>query len=165
MRGTDRVSRVPRSLGRRGEGWLVLQLLAMAAIVGTAFTGVYWPSDIAGALTVLGLVIAALGLVLLVVAAVSLGAAMTVLPKPRERGNLVQSGIYRAVRHPVYGAVLLIALGWSLAESPLGLIPTALLAVIFDLKARLEEAWLEERYPGYAGYRSQTPRRFVPGVY
>jgi protein-S-isoprenylcysteine O-methyltransferase Ste14 len=157
--------RVPPSFGRRGEGWLVLQLLAMAAIVGTAFTGVYWPSAIAGALTVLGLVIAALGLVLLVVAAVSLGAAMTVLPKPRERGNLVQSGIYRAVRHPVYGAVLLIALGWSLAESPLGLIPTALLAVIFDLKARLEEAWLEEQYPGYAGYRNQTPRRFVPGVY
>jgi protein-S-isoprenylcysteine O-methyltransferase Ste14 len=45
------------------------------------------------------------------------------------------------------------------------LIPTALLAVIFDLKARLEEAWLEEQYPGYAGYRNQTPRRFVPGVY
>lgn len=152
-------------MGKRGEGWLVLQVLAMAAIIGTAFTGVYWPSEVAGVLTVLGLVLVVVGLVFLLVAAVSLGASMTVLPKPRERGNLVQSGIYRAVRHPVYGAVLLIALGASLAESPLGLIPTALLAVIFDLKARLEEAWLEERYPAYAGYRDRTPRRFVPGVY
>ncbi len=65
----------------------------------------------------------------------------------------------------VYGAVLLIALGWSLVESPLGLLPTAALAVVFDLKARVEEAWLEERFPGYSQYRDRTPRRFVPGVY
>lgn len=155
----------PPSLGKRGEGWLVLQVLAMAAVIATAFTGVYWPSSVAGVFTVLGLVLVAVGVVFLLVAAVSLGASMTVLPKPRERGKLVRSGIYRLVRHPVYGAVLLIALGASLAESPLGLIPTALLAVIFDLKARLEEAWLEERYPDYAGYRSETTRRFVPGVY
>jgi protein-S-isoprenylcysteine O-methyltransferase Ste14 len=61
--------------------------------------------------------------------------------------------------------VLLLAIGWSLAESPLGLIPTALLAVVFDLKARVEERWLEEKLPEYAQYRERTPRRFVPGLY
>jgi protein-S-isoprenylcysteine O-methyltransferase Ste14 len=53
----------------------------------------------------------------------------------------------------------------SLAESPLGLIPTAFLAALFDLKARVEEAYLEERFADYAEYRERTPSRFVPGLY
>jgi protein-S-isoprenylcysteine O-methyltransferase Ste14 len=157
-------SRLP-DLGRRGEGWFVVQLLLMAAVVATAFTGVYWPHRLEGVLTILGLISAAFGVALLLIAAISLGASLTVMPKPPERGDLVQHGVYRAVRHPVYGAVLLMALGWSLVESPLGLIPTALLAVLFDLKARVEEAWLEKRYPEYAAYRQTTPCRFVPGLY
>jgi protein-S-isoprenylcysteine O-methyltransferase Ste14 len=158
-------SALRRPLGRRGEGWVVLQLVLMAGIVGTAFTGVYWPDRAEGVLTVLGLVATTLGLVLLAVSVASLGASLTMLPKPRDRGGLVQSGIYRVVRHPVYGAILVIATGWSFVESPLGLIPTALLAVLFDFKARLEESWLEQRYPDYAGYRARTPHRFVPGLY
>ncbi len=54
------------------------------------------------------------------------------------------------MRHPVYGGVILIGLGWLLADAPLGLVPTALLAALFDLKGRREEAWLIERFPEYA---------------
>ena len=53
----------------------------------------------------------------------------------------------------------------GLPRAPLGLIPTALLALLFDLKARREEAWLMERFPKYAAYRARTPRRFVPWLY
>jgi protein-S-isoprenylcysteine O-methyltransferase Ste14 len=159
-------SRLP-SLGSRGEGWFALQLALMALVGLSALTTVYWPDSVAGTLTTVGLILIAAGLVLLVAAAISLvsARAMTALPRPRTGSRVAEGGIYRVVRHPVYGAVLLIAIGWSLAESPLGLIPAALLAVVFDLKARLEEAWLEERRPEYAAYREQTPRRFVPGVY
>ena len=59
----------------------------------------------------------------------------------------------------------MIAFGWSFAEAPLGLVPTALLAVLFDLKARREEAWLIERFPEYADYRARTPRRLLPWLY
>ena len=69
------------------------------------------------------------------------------------------------MRHPVYGGAILLGLGWSLADAPLGLIPTALLVLLFDLKARREEAWLSERFPRYAAYRARTPRRFVPWLY
>jgi hypothetical protein len=55
-------------------------------------------------------------------------------------------------------------LGWSLVDATLGLIPTALLAVLFDLKARRGEVWLIER-PQYAAYRARTPRRFVLCLY
>jgi protein-S-isoprenylcysteine O-methyltransferase Ste14 len=139
----------------------------MVLVGVSALTGVYWPDSVTGVFVVIGLVLILAGFVLLAAAGVSLLVARstTVFPRPREGAMLADSGVYRRVRHPVYGAVLLIALGWSLAESPLGLLPTAALAVVFDLKARVEEAWLEERFAGYSQYRERTPRRFVPGVY
>jgi protein-S-isoprenylcysteine O-methyltransferase Ste14 len=130
-------------------------------------TGVYWPDSAAGALVIVGIALILAALVLLALAAISLLVARstTLFPRPRKDASLAETGVYGRVRHPVYGSVLLLAVGWSLAESPLGLVPVALLAVLFDLKARVEEAWLEERLPGYARYRERTRRRFVPGVY
>jgi protein-S-isoprenylcysteine O-methyltransferase Ste14 len=130
-------------------------------------TGVYWPDAVAGVFVVVGLALILAALVLLALAWVSLliARSTTVFPRPRESAVLAEHGVYRRVRHPVYGGVVLLAVGWSLAESPLGLIPTALLAVVFDLKARVEEAWLQEQFPDYTRYRERTPRRFVPGIY
>jgi protein-S-isoprenylcysteine O-methyltransferase Ste14 len=159
-------SRLP-NLGARGEGWFAIQLALIALVGLSALIGVYWPDSVAGVFVVLGLVLIALALVLLAFAGLSLvvARAITVFPRPREESALAQRGAYRVVRHPVYGAILLIAVGWSLALAPLGLVPAVLLAIVFDLKARLEEAWLTERHPDYAAYRARTPRRFVPGVY
>ena len=143
----------------------MLQLALFGAIVGCAFVGVYWPSSLESFLVVLGLVLAALGLVVLVLGAVALGRSLTPFPRPHPRSAFRQGGIYRHVRHPIYGGVIVLALGCSLAESPLALVPTLVLALLFDLKARREEAWLLERYPGYGAYRARTRRRFVPFVY
>jgi protein-S-isoprenylcysteine O-methyltransferase Ste14 len=159
--------RSPPRLGRRGEGWVALQSALIVLVGLSALTGVYWPDSATGVSVVVGLALILAGLLLLVLAGISLllARSATVFPRPRAGAAVAEGGVYRRVRHPVYGAVLLLAAGWSLAESPLGLIPVALLAVVFDLKARVEEAWLEERLPGYARYRERTPRRFVPGVY
>jgi protein-S-isoprenylcysteine O-methyltransferase Ste14 len=152
-------------LGPRGEGWVVLQMVLFIAIVGLGYVGVYWPSSVESYLTVLGILVAALGLLLLVLGAVALGRGFTPLPRPHPKGELREHGIYRLARHPVYGGVLLLALGWSSADAPLALVPTALLALVFDLKARREEGWLVERYPDYVAYRERTPRRFIPFVW
>jgi protein-S-isoprenylcysteine O-methyltransferase Ste14 len=157
-------SRLPE-LGPRGEGWVVLQLLLGAAIAGCGFVGVYWPGSVESFFGVLGLLIAVAGVLLVVLGVLALGRSFTPLPRPRAGTRLRQGGIFGLVRHPVYGGVILIGLGWSLADAPLGLVPTALLAVLFDLKARREEAWLSERFPEYVAYRARTPRRFVPWLY
>jgi protein-S-isoprenylcysteine O-methyltransferase Ste14 len=159
-----KADRLPE-LGPRGEGWLVLQLLLAAAIAGCGFVGVYWPGSADSFLGILGLLIAVAGTLLVVLGVLSLGRSFTPLPRPRARARLRESGIFRLVRHPVYGGAILIGLGWSLADAPLGLIPTALLVLLFDLKAQREEAWLIERFPAYAAYRESTPRRFVPWLY
>ena len=143
----------------------MLQLLLGAAIAGGGYVGVYWPRSVESFFGVFGLLLAVLGALLVVLGALSLGSSFTPLPRPRARTRLRQGGIFRLVRHPVYGGVFLIGLGWSFADAPLGLVPTALLAVLFDLKARREETWLIERFPDYALYRARTPRRFVPWLY
>ena len=157
-------SRLPE-FGPRGEGWVALQLLLGAAIAGGGFVGVYWPGSLESFLAVLGLLIALAGALFVTLGVLSLGRSFTPLPRPRARTRLRQGGIFRLVRHPVYGGVILIGLGWSLADAPLSLVPTLLLTVLFDLKARREEDWLIERFPDYAAYRTRTPRRFVPWLY
>jgi protein-S-isoprenylcysteine O-methyltransferase Ste14 len=163
----SRRTQSPPRLGRRGGGWVVLQSTLFVLIVLSGLTGVYWPDSVAGIFVVIGLMLILAGFVILVLAAVALlrARATTVFPRPRDAATIAETGVYRRLRHPVYGAILLIAAGVSLAGTPLGLIPTAVLAVVFDLKARVEEAWLVERLPGYARYCESTPRRFVPGVY
>lgn len=143
----------------------MLQLLLGAAIAGGGLVGVYWPGSAESFVGILGLLLAVVGALLVVLGVLSLGRSFTPLPRPRARTRLRQGGIFRLVRHPVYGGAILIGLGWSLADAPLGLAPTALLAVLFDLKAQREEAWLIERFPEYARYRARAPRRFVPWLY
>lgn len=153
------------ALGPRGEGWVALQTALFLVIGGCGFVGVYWPGSAESFLTVLGILFIVAGLAVVLLGALTLGRSFTHMPRPRESGRLHQRGIYRLVRHPVYAGVLLLALGWSFAEAPLALAPTALLALVFDLKSRREEAWLRERYPEYAAYAERTRSRFIPFAY
>jgi protein-S-isoprenylcysteine O-methyltransferase Ste14 len=71
-------------------------------------------------------------------------------------GKLVQTGPYRLLRHPIYFGGVLFFAGLSLVFSIYGLALTAVLAVFWIAKARLEERLLSERFPQYAEYRRRT---------
>ena len=75
------------------------------------------------------------------------------------------TGLYRFVRNPIYAGVIAAMLGASLgAGSWLAIVLTFVLAVVLDLKTRLEEVYLRERFPDYATYAERT-KKFIPGVY
>jgi protein-S-isoprenylcysteine O-methyltransferase Ste14 len=152
------------ALGPRGEGWVVLQSLLFGALVVCVLLGPDWPRRAESLLRGLGIGLAVCGAVLFALGVRRLGSSFTPFPRPREDGGLRRTGIYRRVRHPVYGGIIVLALGLSLWHSPLALVPTALLAGLFELKSRREELWLAERYPEYPNYRAATPRRFIPWV-
>ena len=77
----------------------------------------------------------------------------------------METGAYRLARHPIYGGIILGSVGWGLlTASPLALGLAAVLFGFFDLKSRREEAWLAERFGGYAAYRTRT-KRFIPWLY
>jgi protein-S-isoprenylcysteine O-methyltransferase Ste14 len=112
-----------------------------------------------------GAVLMAAGAVLAVAAGLRLGRNLTPFPRPRPGGELVMGGVYRHVRHPIYGGVLLLAGGWSLVHASWGTGAACLaLLWLFERKARYEERLLRRAYPAYADYAART-RRFVPFVY
>ncbi len=158
------MSRIP-TLGPRGEGWVLLQaiLLALAFIAGLAGLATPWWGDPIRLGTALaGIVLIAGGALLAVRGMRDLGGNLTPLPHPTADARLVEDGIYGRVRHPIYGGIMLGAAGWGLLTASLPALVMALVLVgFFGLKSRLEESWLEARFPGYATYRTRT-RRFIP---
>ena len=105
------------------------------------------------------------GLIFIIKGLIDLGKNLTPLPYPREDGELVKTGIYGIVRHPLYSGLIFAALGWTMFKFSLShLIATAILLIFFDIKARREETWLSEKYPDYSEYRKQV-KKLIPGIY
>lgn len=83
-------------------------------------------------------------------------------PTPDAKAELVTSGIYARVRHPIYTAVLLGGMGVALAHGHIAVIVLALLLIpFFTFKSRYEETLLRRAYPEYANYMTRTGR-FLP---
>ncbi|HEU4355472.1 MAG TPA: methyltransferase, partial [Actinomycetota bacterium] len=132
---------------------------------GLAFAAVFgpeWPDAVEAVFLGAAFVVGLVGAVLFLGGLLHLGAQLTPFPRPVEGAALRESGVYALARHPIYGGGVLLALAWSLATSWLALVPTVLLALLFEAKSRREEDWLVEHHPGYADYRLRVRRRFVP---
>jgi protein-S-isoprenylcysteine O-methyltransferase Ste14 len=103
-----------------------------------------------------------LGFVILSVSAIALGRSLTAHPIPGKKAQLVTSGLYKYVRHPIYSGLILVGLGLTISG---GFVPHALffvvLILLLNFKARFEEVLLSARYAGYADYSKKTGR-FVP---
>jgi protein-S-isoprenylcysteine O-methyltransferase Ste14 len=154
-------------MGPRGEGWVALQVVLIVAMAAAGLRGRRWPSS-TRSLRLLAAGPAALaGAYLLSAGIGGLGRQLTPFPKPRpvQQASLKRDGAYGLVRHPMYGGVLLLALAWSLASSPVALAPTAVASVFLDAKRRLEESWLSEEQPEYEAYRQEVPHSLVPFVW
>ncbi|MFM2105461.1 MAG: hypothetical protein RL338_493 [Chloroflexota bacterium] len=155
------MTRLP-ALGPRGEGWVGIQFLLLGLLAVAGFGGGAWTGAARIATTAAGIPLAVAGLVLLRRGVADLGRNLTPNPRPRDDGELVESGIYARVRHPIYGGLVVVAVAWGLlTASPPALVLAAALLGFFVLKARREEAWLVARFPGYPAYRGRT-RRLIP---
>ena len=163
------MSRIP-SLGPRGEGWVILQVVCFGLLAGAISAAPHESiTDEAAVETrkVVGYLIGIIGATLLGAGIGELrrARAFTALPLPNATGTLIQRGPYRLVRHPIYGGLILGALGLAVITPWIGtFIVVVMLTVVLDLKRRREEVWLLDRYPGYAAYRLRT-RALLPFLY
>jgi protein-S-isoprenylcysteine O-methyltransferase Ste14 len=161
----SRGSRIP-SLGPRGEGWVAIQVVLFWLIIATGFgLGGAWAREARWVTTLLGVLLAVAGLALAAKGLVDLKSALTPLPRPRDGAELVETGVYGLVRHPIYGGIVMAGIGWGMfAASPAAIALALVLLGFFRLKSGREEAWLRERYPAYTAYATRT-RRMLPFVY
>lgn len=119
-----------------------------------------WP--VPRGLAVVCIVTTVAGLAVMVVGATALGRGLTATPLPNEHALLRTGGLYRFVRHPIYGGLLLTMASVTVASgSVFRLLVLGLLVLLLTLKARWEEARLAHRFDGYAAYAARTPR-FAP---
>ena len=79
---------------------------------------------------------------------------------------LVQTGVYRAARHPLYASLILMMFGGSLAY--LNWLSAVLTAAVFipmmNYRAKQEEAMLSEAFPEYRAYMKDVGR-FFPKIW
>lgn len=79
--------------------------------------------------------------------------------------ELVTSGPYRLVRHPIYTGILTAGVGTAVALNWTWLIAVALAGTYFSYSATVEERFLSERFPeAYRAYERET-RMLVPFVF
>jgi protein-S-isoprenylcysteine O-methyltransferase Ste14 len=108
-------------------------------------------------LAVIGAVLFACGISLAVWARLHLGRNWGMPMTQRAEPELVTSGPYRFVRHPIYSGLLIATLGTALLNSLFGLIVVALLVVYFYYCGTVEERNLVTTFPkAYPEYKSRT---------
>jgi protein-S-isoprenylcysteine O-methyltransferase Ste14 len=119
-------------------------------------------SDPAG-IRAAGLVVFSAGLALAIAGRLQLGVNWanledySVLPEQR----LVRHGVYRFVRHPIYGGDLLLLAGLQLAVNSWLVLLVLPIAAVVVRQARREEQILARAFPDYGEYRKRT-RMLVP---
>ena len=124
-------------------GWLlvVVQFVLLAVLVFLPWRA---PTLLSLAL---GVPIAAAGVVLGLSASRRLGRALTPTPVPIAGAGLRTTGAYARVRHPIYSAVLLLALGFVIAVGSAWSWACVLVLLLFFLvKSRWEDRLLHAEY-------------------
>jgi protein-S-isoprenylcysteine O-methyltransferase Ste14 len=109
----------------------------------------------------IGTVLCALGIGLAIWARVYLGRNWGMPMSRKENPELVTSGPYAYVRHPIYTGMLIAMLGSAIGESAFWLIPLILFGLYFVHSARIEEKLMIEQFPEqYSRYMQRTKMLF-----
>ena len=83
-----------------------------------------------------------------------------------EGHQVVSTGPYGHIRHPMYSAGLLMRLGIPLVLGSLwGLIPGGLCMLFMVVRTALEDRTLTADLPGYREYSQQVGYRLIPGIW
>ncbi|GFH61646.1 hypothetical protein CTEN210_18122 [Chaetoceros tenuissimus] len=145
-------------LGSRGEIYFAIQAVLFLCILygnipvlGDVLTFLFGPVA-----CLAGVAVAALGLK-------DLGSNLSPFPKVPENTELVQTGIFAEIRHPIYAGLLCFSLGLSIwTGSAMRMLLTGALWLLLEKKSDYEEASLVETFDGYSEYKNKVTGKFFP---
>ena len=107
--------------------------------------------------SLLGFIIIIIASIIIFLAIKDLGSNLSPFPKPISNGNLVTSGVYRFIRHPMYYSLILISLGFFIINlSFYYLCLTISLTLVIKFKITLEEKYLKNKFKNYLFYKDKV---------
>jgi protein-S-isoprenylcysteine O-methyltransferase Ste14 len=137
---------------------VVIVLIRIGALRGHSVNTDAWRAG-------LGLVLFALGLGCAIWARVNIGRNWGTPMTEKLEPELVTSGPYRLVRHPIYFGILVAGAGTAVALSWQWLIAVALAGIYFVYSATVEERFLAEQFPDtYPTYKHAT-KMLLPFIF
>ena len=105
----------------------------------------------------LGILIIIIASIFILIAIKDLGRNLSPFPKPKANSDLVTTGIYRFMRHPMYYSLIIISFGVFLTKlSFYYLCLTITLALLIKFKIILEEQYLKNKFKNYSLYKSEV---------
>jgi protein-S-isoprenylcysteine O-methyltransferase Ste14 len=141
------------------NGLTALSVLLLVRVLRGGSLAVHSP-----VLGTIGAVVFASGLALAIWGRVDLGRNWGMPMTQKAEPELVTSGPYRFVRHPIYSGLLAGLLGTALVTNLMGLIIVAILGGYFYYCASVEEKNLAATFPtAYPAYRTRT-KMLIPFV-
>jgi protein-S-isoprenylcysteine O-methyltransferase Ste14 len=151
-----------RSALRQGMGMRLVLLVLIAAAIFLArrfadLRALQWAELHSLPLAVSGAVIATLGAIIAFAARAAIGRNWGPPATQRTDTELVTSGPYAFVRHPIYSGILLMMVGTAMALVLTWWLVSAAAGIYFFASARAEERHMAQRFPEtYPAYRART---------
>jgi len=95
--------------------------------------------------------------IILFVAIKDLGRNLSPFPRPINKSNLVTTGIYRFMRHPMYYSLIFISFGVFIIKlSIYYLFLSISLVLVIKFKIALEEQYLNNKFKNYLLYKKEV---------
>jgi protein-S-isoprenylcysteine O-methyltransferase Ste14 len=151
-----------RSAGIRLVFIIIILVFFSVLYRGYNYNNIFIPSP---AVQVIGVALSALGIAFAIWARVHLGRDWSGIPSMKEGHELVTSGPYRFVRHPIYTGILLAIFGSALVGGVFWIIVFIVSCVTFLYRIPVEEGFMMQLFPNtYPDYKKRT-KALIPFVW
>ena len=160
---------VKRQTGQRAwafgsaKGWqrvvgIGFALCAVALVIAAAVAAQYQPPNQAAA--ILGAALCVLGTLILVIAQIQMGRAWRVGIRPDDAPLLINAGLFRYSRNPIFLGMIFVAVGISMISGHWwSWLASITFALTCNAQVKFEEAHLSQNFgKSYGAYRSKVRR-------
>jgi len=140
----------------------IVVVLRVPYLRNVVLTGIHRFAANHPAIQAAGAVLCVVGLAGAVWARTTLGTNWSGRPAAKTGHELVTSGPYRVIRHPIYAGMLTMMLGTTFIAGAPGLLVLVAFSAIVAYRVRVEERIMEQLFPDtYPEYRKRT-RALIP---
>jgi len=101
------------------------------------------------------------GIAVILISFFQLNKNLSPFPSPKENSELITTGLFSKIRHPIYSGILLLAFSFALYQnSGYKILISFFLLILFYFKTGYEEKLLSLKFPEYKNYKMNTGRFF-----